>query len=276
MNTTHPTLALLTDLDGTLLHPDKSLTSGNAKAIADFRAKGGLFSIATGRGLQATLPYLDQLQPDFPVILYNGAMVYDWQHQSIIASCTLPSETTLLIEEMLSFSPQIAVELLNRDGVYIVKDNEYEQQHMKITRITPQYRNLEEMDITQCYKTLFAGDPRDIDRLWEFVQQPQFAALSFTRSHSWFLEMLPPSVSKGAAVETIRKVLPTGTRLGTSGDYNNDLTMLAAADWAACPADAQPIVKEQIRQIGGYASPYTCAQDFFADWTAQFVSRYTK
>ena len=193
-----------------------------------------------------------------------------------MARFILEADNFVLNAWAISWSNTTYTAVVQGTAVYIVKDNEYEQQHMKITRMTPQCRNLEEMDITQCYKTLFAGDPRDIDRLWEFVQQPQFAALSFTRSHSWFLEMLPPSVSKGAAVETIRKVLPTGTRLGTSGDYNNDLTMLAAADWAACPADAQPIVKEQIRQIGGYASPCTCAEDFFADWTAQFVSRYTK
>ena len=74
-------LALLTDMDGTLLNPDKTLSPKNAAAIADFRAKGGRFSIATGRSLEATRPYLELLQPDLPAVMYNGALIYDWQQQ---------------------------------------------------------------------------------------------------------------------------------------------------------------------------------------------------
>lgn len=268
-----PTLALLTDMDGTLLNPDKTLSIRNAQAIADFRENGGLFSIATGRGLEATMPYLALLEPDFPAVMYNGALVFDWKQRKVIHAVTLPAAAKAAIAEILAFAPHIGAELLNSDGVFVVQDNEYEQKHLAITHVQAQYCSLEDMDVTRCFKALFAGAPEDIDRLAELLKQPQFGAFTFTRSHSWFLEMLPPQVSKGGALSVLRGVLPEGTVIGATGDFDNDLTMLQAADLCGCPADGQPVVREAVAALGGYVSPRGCGEDFFADWIGWYLQQ---
>lgn len=266
-----PTLALLTDMDGTLLNPDKTLSPRNAEAIAAFRENGGLFSIATGRGLEATLPYLELLQPDFPAVMYNGALVYDWKNRKTVAQTTLPAEAQAALAEILAFAPHIGAELLNTEGVFVVQDNEYEQKHLEITHVPAQYRTLAEMNVTHCFKALFAGAPEEVDRLAEFVKQPQFAAFSFTRSHSWFLEMLSPQVSKGAALSVIRQCLPAHTIIGAAGDFDNDIAMLQTADLCACPANAQTIVRETVSAAGGYVSSRDCSEDFFAHWIQWYL-----
>lgn len=268
-------LALLTDMDGTLLRADKTLSPGNAKAIADFRAKGGLVSVATGRGVEATRPYMQQLQPDFPTVMYNGALVYDWKNQKKVRTVTLPKQAKAAIAEIMGISSEIGVEMLNTEGIFIVQDSAYEQKHLEIAKVQASYVALADMDATTCFKALFAAAPEMIDRLAAFVAQPRFADFDFTRSHSCFLEMLPKDVSKGAVMPALRELLPEGTIIGTSGDFDNDLTMLAAADFCACPADAQPVVKEAVQHLGGYVSPYGFDDDFFADWIAYFVKKYT-
>lgn len=269
-------LALLTDMDGTLLNPDKTLSPRNAQAIADFRRNGGLFSVATGRGLEATMPYLELLQPDFPAVMYNGALVYDWKQRKVIHATTLQPTAQSAIAEILAAAPQIGAELLNSDGVFVVQDNEYEQKHLEITHVQAQYCSLAEMDVTQCFKVLFAGAPADIDRLAVLLQQPRFAEFTFTRSHSWFLEMLPPQVSKGTALTVLRDVLPQGTIIGATGDFDNDLAMLEVADLCGCPADGQPIVREKVAALGGYVSPCACGEDFFADWVEWYLHQISK
>ncbi len=270
---TQPRLALLTDMDGTLLNPDKTISPRNAKAIADFRARGGLFSLATGRGAEATLPYMQQLQPDYPVVMYNGALVYDWQRRRNVRAVTLPPQAKEAIAEIMSVSQEIGTEMLNSEGIFVVQDSEYEQKHLQIAKVQARYASLADMNAETCFKALFAASPTTIDALAELVTQPRFADFDFTRSHSWFLEMLPKNVSKGSALPTLRACLPEGTIIGAAGDFDNDLTMLAAADLCACPADAQPVVKEAVQRLGGYVSPYGCGEDFFADWTAYFLSR---
>lgn len=272
MTKSYSGLALLTDLDGTLLMPDKTLSPTDAAAIADFRAKGGIFSMATGRGMQATQPYIELLRPDFPAVMYNGAMLCDTKTQQIAAASYLPKEARALLEELAAAFPQTGAEVLNPDGVFVFQDGEYERQHLEITGIPFIMKTLDEVPPETCFKALFAGAPEDISRMQAYVQQERFSAVSFTRSHRWFLEILPHSTNKGTALQTIRTMLPAETVIGAAGDFDNDIAMLLAADYCGCPADAQPSVIEAVRSRGGFISSKTCENGFFADWIAEFIS----
>ena len=66
---------LITDLDGTLLPDNKVLSEGDIKAIKCFVSDGGRFSIATGRTIQASRRYINALDVNMPVILYNGSLI---------------------------------------------------------------------------------------------------------------------------------------------------------------------------------------------------------
>lgn len=267
-------LALITDLDGTLLLPDKTLNPIDAAAIADFRAKGGLFGIATGRGVQATKPYFDLLRPDVPAILYNGGVLYDTKADKPVEQTLLPQCAEPLIRRLMRDFPSAGAELLNFEGVFVLQDGEYERKHLAITHIDPVFRTLEELPVTGCCKSLFAAAPEVVDEMLKVVAQPEYDGIAFTRSHDWFLEILPKGVSKGSVLPLLRKYLPAGTVIGTTGDFDNDIEMLRRADYAGCPADAQPIVRDTIAQVGGYCAEKTCVNGFFADWIAQFLSRY--
>ena len=83
---------LITDLDGTLLPASKEISVADAAAISQFRAKGGKFAIATGRTLQAAQRYLKKLQPNIPVILFNGAAIYDPVAEKWLYTGELPPE----------------------------------------------------------------------------------------------------------------------------------------------------------------------------------------
>lgn len=265
-------LALLTDLDGTLLMPDKTLSPADAAAIAGFRAKGGLFSVATGRGMQATKAYLELLQPDFPAVMYNGALLYDAQKQETAASSHLPKEAGDLLRELMQAFPAVGAEVLDDTGVYVIQDGAIEREHLAITNIPVVLRDFDTVNPESCMKALFAGEPEEIARMLEYVKAPRFAAVDMTRSHRWFLEILPRHTNKGTALKTLRGMLPAGTVFGASGDFDNDIAMLLEADVCACPADAQPAVKDAVRQRGGFISEKTCENGFFADWISYFIA----
>lgn len=273
MNLPYAGLALLTDLDGTLLLPDKTVSPEDAAAIADFRAKGGLFSIATGRGIQATQEYLDLFQPDFPAVMYNGALLYDCKTQQAAASSYLPEGVQPLLEELAAAFPEVGAEVLRQDGVFVFQDGEYERQHLEITHIPFIMKTLNEAQPERCFKALFAGAPEDISRMLEYVKQERFSLVNFTRSHRWFLEILPHNTNKGTALERLRPLLPAGTVIGATGDFDNDTAMLLAADECGCPADSQPSVLAAVREKGGLISQKTCENGFFADWIREFCRR---
>ena len=55
---------LMTDLDGTLLTDDKRILPQDLEAIERFRAGGGLFTMATGRGYSMAKHIADKLRLD--------------------------------------------------------------------------------------------------------------------------------------------------------------------------------------------------------------------
>ncbi len=267
-------LALITDLDGTLLLPDKTLAPEDAAAIADFREKGGLFGIATGRGVQAAQEYIDLLQPDFPAIVYNGVMLYDGKTAQVRKCSRLPQSTNALLAELMEKFPETGVELLNEHGVYVVQDSEYERWHLKITHITPTICKLEECPAEKCCKSLCAAAPEVVERMIAYVAAKDDREVTYMKSDPQFLEFLPKGVSKGSALDALRAYLPQGTVIGASGDFDNDMVMLAHADYAGCPADAQECVKDVIASVNGYCSAKTCENGFFADFAAAFVRKH--
>ena len=77
----------VTDMDGTLLSKDKSISEENLRLIREYQASGGLFGVATGRPIHTTRRYLEILNPDLPLILYNGCIVYDHKSEFTLPIC---------------------------------------------------------------------------------------------------------------------------------------------------------------------------------------------
>lgn len=68
---------LYLDMDGTLLGSDHAIRPASLEAIEDVRACGGRVGIASGRTIEQVKPYLADVRPDIPLVLFNGAVTYD-------------------------------------------------------------------------------------------------------------------------------------------------------------------------------------------------------
>ena len=76
MSTVVPRL-VVTDLDGTFLSPDGTVSEANARAVRDWCASGREFLIATGRPVRWLEPVQDVAGIRPRVIASNGAVVHD-------------------------------------------------------------------------------------------------------------------------------------------------------------------------------------------------------
>ena len=71
-------ILLTVDFDRTLTAPDSTIPQRNIDAIEDFMAKGGAFTVNTGRSVPMIAPYADSIPVNAPLLLYNGSAAYDW------------------------------------------------------------------------------------------------------------------------------------------------------------------------------------------------------
>ena len=67
---------IVTDLDFTVLHSDRSVSEYTGKVFAECRRQGILTAVATARFYLGAKSFLDVLKPDY-AITNDGTMVYE-------------------------------------------------------------------------------------------------------------------------------------------------------------------------------------------------------
>lgn len=238
-------ILFITDLDGTLLPSSKEVTQEDLEAIRRFQQCGGKFAIATGRTLQAAMRYLTQLKPDVPVILFNGAAIYDTAAGKMLCTETLPAAARAITCQVLEAFPDVSAEILTARKTYVPRMTVYEEEHLQVCQVTPEQMPFEQIPPEGWLKVLFAMHPDRMSDIVAYFQQKQYDCADFVQSEARFYEMLPKGVTKGSALKKYRALgLAQGRRIVAAGDFDNDLEMLEEADISACPANAQPCVRE--------------------------------
>lgn len=236
---------IITDLDGTMLPASKRIPPEEIRAIREFEACGGLFTVATGRALHAAKRYFEELNLNLPMILYNGCVLYDTKNRRYISEHFLDKKPALaLIEAVVDRFPDVGIEILCRDGVYVPQSNAIEEYHIEICCTVPKRITMESLPEQGWYKVLFAAEPETTKKIARFAMGTEMNSLRCVTSEKHFFEILPPDISKGSALKELLK-LPEAqnSTVFAVGDYYNDLEMLAAADYSAATANAVDAVK---------------------------------
>lgn len=89
-----PVKAYVTDLDGTLLRPDQTISAYTAAMAAKLLDSGAVFTYATARGYASSSKVTGSIQWRHPVILYNGALIYDGAGQKVVDGYWLDAAAT--------------------------------------------------------------------------------------------------------------------------------------------------------------------------------------
>ena len=92
---------ITTDLDDTLLDAHSDVTARTVSAVRRAMDAGALFSLSSGRMPEAMLPLAEKLNVNAPMILYNGALIYDHRTGRTLFSNAIPAETALAVVRML-------------------------------------------------------------------------------------------------------------------------------------------------------------------------------
>lgn len=250
-------LIIVSDLDGTLLPPSKIPLERDLAAIRRFEAAGGKFAIATGRTIQAAIRYQTMLGLQNPMIVYNGAAIYDSVQDKVLFSECLPEAALEMTREIMEAYPEVGVEVLRAETAYVVRNTEWEKHHIALCGVEPVYCTLDEIPKDGWLKVLFAMSPAEIPPFIEAIGKMDYHEVDFIQSADIFYEMLPKHVTKGSALAPYRQLVGMrDAQIVAVGDYDNDLELLRQADYSAAPANAV----ESVRQTAGMVLTRTCEE----------------
>ena len=235
-------ILICTDLDGTLLRNDKTISEENLKAIEYFKSEGGIFTFNTGRLPCMTTKFYDIVKPNAPACSLNGAGIYDIEAGEYILKYPLSRSYTELLESVNEALPDVGYLLFAFYQEHVCKENEEVLNYRRVKNVSApvtDYREIEE-DIAKILLVIKAGDEELMAKAAELLDRhPKADEFDFIRSELTLYEILPKDVSKGKLLLKLADILNVDIKNTYAiGDYNNDVSMLKVAGVGIAVANA--------------------------------------
>lgn len=230
---------VITDLDGTLLQSDQSISPKDRETLEKLGVLGVCRVAATGRNLFKIRQVLNEDSPFDYVIASSGAGIMDWKTQKLIRALSIPASTTgeiihFLISENQNFKVSRELPDNHNFGWWESYDcpelKRYVAHHRK-------FGDAVKIDPAQPFisSQLLMFFPRESDKFELFKEKIQsaFPDLSLIRTtspldpdYTW-MEIFPKGVSKAHGIEEICRItgINRANTLGIGNDFN-DLEML--------------------------------------------------
>ncbi len=222
---------VLSDMDGTLLRSDGTISQRNKETIEKWIQRGGHFGIATGRGHINAAPFLEGVEINAPCIFYNGSMLYDQIKKQVVDVKSLPQEKVMdTLLWVLKAYPQVMLHVYGIEICHLVSKEENADEVILAQHQPAVFSDLENIQNEPWIKILFAGKPHELKAIEERLQSKLKDTVRWVYSLDIYLEILPKGVSKGYMVPKLKELHGEDFKVVAIGDYYNDLEMIKEAD----------------------------------------------
>lgn len=236
---------ICTDLDGTLLKNDKSISKQNLDAIEYFKNEGGFFTFITGRMPFFVSDIYEKVNPNAPFGCINGGGVYDHRKKQYIWTQTLQRDAIVLVEYADKNLFGLGIQVNTFDKTYFCRENQAMADFRKRTNMPNIVRDYKDVD-EPIAKIVFGDiDESKITELAKLLNShPMANDVDFIRSEQTLYEILPKGISKGTVISKLVSILGIDkSKTIAIGDYNNDVSMLRTAQIGVAVSNAVPEAK---------------------------------
>lgn len=239
-------ILMCTDLDGTLLRNDKTISKENKEAIEYFKSEGGLFTFITGRMPYYVSDMYEAINPNCPFGCINGGGIYDHRCGEYLWTAALDKNVRILIEHIDKNIPEMGIQISTFHKTYFCKESEAMAAFRKAAGLP--YVACHYNDVTEPIgKILFADfEESNIQLLEKLLRSHELAdKFSFIRSDKTLFEIVPKGVDKGTLLTKMAELLGIDMKRTVAvGDYNNDVPMLRAAGFGVAVSNAVASARE--------------------------------
>ena len=193
----------VTDLDGTLLEPDKSIKPDNLKLINQLIDEDVNITYATARSLITAKQVIGDINFKLPVIVQNGTFILSPKGDMILGNYL--GDSILDTVKAYDISPIVYSQIGKKTYFSYIKDNmsagvkAFVDDHLDDPRnhLVNTYEDLYEGDI---FYLLLIDDYDKLKPLYDLFKEDYYAVFDQEMySHDWWLEVMSPDASKANA-----------------------------------------------------------------------------
>lgn len=256
---------VVTDLDDTLLNPQKEISPAAIQVVSKLKERGIGFTFITGRPPYAVQRFVDVLALDSPIVSCNGAILYTPQ-----AVLTTHSFALAPLQNTMIKAAEMGLTVLYYSGgtEYALSETSWTQTREKSGRALPIYRptpkewqamQAEKVNImAQHEQDGFARLDKELELLHEDFSIAGYGALG--------CEIVAKGVNKAEGLKELCQLLAVPVKSVLAiGDNANDTEMLQKAGIGAAVANATPKAKE--------AADYVCCRSY-ADGVVEAIEKF--
>lgn len=236
---------IATDLDDTLLDAGSDITPRTQAALNAAMAAGCGVALNSGRMLEATLPFAERIGANAPMLLYNGAWIYDHRAGETIRAQRVPFETALGIARLLE-AMGFYFQIYPGTGYLCSEIRDQTRRYAASVRVAPAAVGMPlsrwlEANPADLFKLLLIDTPEGADRAQAALREAFPAGASYLKSRPNYLEIAPEGVDKGRSLAALGAHLKLSRReIMAFGDGQNDAPMLEYAGIGCAVANACP------------------------------------
>lgn len=251
---------IVIDIDGTLLTPEGSITAPTLEAVRTAQQARIVVTLATARRYSNTTIIANELGLDSPLILYDGALIVQHPHKTILHTHLLRANVGQQAVDMLvrhKLQPVVHPFKGTEEQIWTGPadfDNPW---------VDTYFASAPEQVHRMPFETLCTGHPDPI-RVVAFASEeiihtllPEVAALDCNWTITWRgnygsteLAIMNPSCSKASGVTELTRYLSIPLKqVMAIGDNNNDIEMLQTVGWGVAMGQASEAVKSAARAV---------------------------
>lgn len=241
---------VLSDVDGTLVTPDKELTKRSVEAVDGLRDAGILFAITSSRPPGGLAMYVEPLQLVTPISAFNGGVV-------TTPSLDITDELTIdddVVTPLLAMLEQQGLSIWVYQGEkWFVRDlNGVHVQHeAEVVQFQPELVETFDSVCTKVAKIVAVDDDaKKLAAASTSIREQLGDYVSATSSQSYYLDITSPKANKGEVVTYLSTMYNIPTReIATIGDAYNDVPMFAQSGLGIAMGNAVDEVKSSATHV---------------------------
>ncbi len=228
---------LCSDFDSTLA-VNSVIPQKNLDAIKYFCDEGGIFSVVTGRNVGFLEKYTPDLCLDAYVACLNGAEIYHFPTKKLINATIVPESTkekmSTILSELDCITDVRVFGIYESTIVYKTAPDFFER---VMTLLEQPARKL----------LIHSNTPFNSSDM-DYIKSVFGVQFEIARSWAHGVEILNVISTKGIAARQMAQLVGAHTLI-CIGDYENDLSMLKAADISYAVENAMPEIKEAAMHV---------------------------
>jgi Cof subfamily protein (haloacid dehalogenase superfamily) len=236
---------VVSDVDGTLLTKDKTLTDGAKAAVRRLHEAGIGFTITSSRPTIGMRFLIEPLAITLPIGPFNGSSTVDPTLKPI-EQHLIPAAAA---ERSIGVLDQFGIDIwLFTNDKWLTRrgDGEYVPHEKRAIRADPTVvADFSPYLAAACKIVGSSADPALLQRCEVAMQQALGSQATAVRSQSYYLDVTPPGCDKGTFVKAMARRLGISTdAVATIGDMENDVPMFRTSGMSIAMGNAPDDVKK--------------------------------